>query len=74
MPNKDKSAASFCQQVAIWVSDMFCDFYLVKSHKIANNTKTSEPREKNKRRFRILKILEIFDVSWGECENNQILL
>jgi len=26
----DKSAASFCQQVAAWVQDMFCDFYLGK--------------------------------------------
>jgi hypothetical protein len=29
--NKDKSAVSFCQQVAAWVPDIFCDFYLVKT-------------------------------------------
>jgi len=29
--NKDGSAVSFCQQVAAWVPDIFCDFYLVKT-------------------------------------------
>jgi hypothetical protein len=32
--------------VAAWVPDMFCNFYLVKSHKIANNSATTEAREK----------------------------
>jgi hypothetical protein len=32
--NKNKSAASFCRQVAAWIPDMFCDFYLVKNKKI----------------------------------------
>jgi hypothetical protein len=32
--------------VAALVSDMFCDFYLVKNHKIANNSATTEAREK----------------------------
>jgi hypothetical protein len=26
--------------------DMFCDFYLVKNHKIGNNSTTAEAREK----------------------------
>ncbi len=44
--NKGKSAASFCHHVASWVSDMFCNFYFVKYHKIANNSATTEAREK----------------------------
>jgi hypothetical protein len=45
--NKEgKSAARFCHQVAAWVPDMFCNFYLVKHHKIANTSATTEAREK----------------------------
>ncbi len=29
-----------------WVSDMFGNFYLVKNHKIANNSATNKAREK----------------------------
>jgi hypothetical protein len=32
--------------VAAWVPDMFCNFYLVKNHKIDNNLTTTEGREK----------------------------
>jgi hypothetical protein len=42
---KDKSAASFCCQVAAWVPVMFCNFYLVKNHKIANDSKITKARE-----------------------------
>jgi hypothetical protein len=45
-PNEEKSAASFCHQVAAWVLDMFCNFYIVKNHKIVNNTTTVKAREK----------------------------
>jgi hypothetical protein len=45
--NVDKSAAIFCCQVAACVPDMFCNFYFVKSHKIANNSTTAEAGEKN---------------------------
>ena len=41
-----ESAASFCCQVAALVPDMVCNFYLVKNHKIANNSTTIEAREK----------------------------
>ncbi len=44
--NEGKSAASFCCQVAALVPDMFCNFYFVKNHKIANNSATSEARER----------------------------
>ncbi len=32
-------------QVAAWVPDKFWNFYLLKSHKIANNSATTEARE-----------------------------
>ena len=44
--NEVKSAVIFCCLVAAWAPDMFCDFYLVKSHKIANNSATTAAREK----------------------------
>ena len=58
--NEGKSAASFCPQVAAMFQDMFCNFCLVKNHKIANNPTTTKAREKIKHRFGILRILEIF--------------
>jgi hypothetical protein len=59
--NEGKSAASFCRQMAAWFPDLFCNFYLVKNHKIAINSTTTKAGEKiNKHRFVILRILEIF--------------
>ncbi len=58
--NEGMSAASFCCQVAALVPDMFCNFYLVKIHKIANNLATTEDREKNKHIFGILRISRIY--------------
>jgi hypothetical protein len=46
LPNQDESATRLCRQVAAWVPDMVCNFYFVKSHKIANNSATTEAREK----------------------------
>jgi hypothetical protein len=43
---RGESAASFCCQVEAWILETFCNFYLVKSHKIANNSATAEAREK----------------------------
>jgi hypothetical protein len=43
----DKPAASFCHQGAAWVSDMSCNFYLVKNHNIANNSTNAKAAEKN---------------------------
>jgi hypothetical protein len=54
--HEGKSTASFCRQVAVRVPTMFCKFYLVKNHNIANNSATTE----NKRIFGILRLLEIF--------------
>jgi hypothetical protein len=39
-----KSAASFCHQVAAQITDMFCNYYFVKSHKIANSSATTQAR------------------------------
>jgi len=44
--NTDKSAARFCHQVAAWVPDMLCNFYLAKNHKITNNSTTIKAIEK----------------------------
>jgi hypothetical protein len=45
----------------------------VKNHKIANNSTTTKAREKNKRIFGILRILEIFDACLTQFKNNQNL-
>jgi len=59
-PNEGKSAANFCRQVASWFPDMFGNFYFVKSHISTKNSSATEAREKNKHRFGILRISEIF--------------
>jgi hypothetical protein len=43
---RGKSAANCCHQVAAWFPEMFCNFYLVKNHKIAKNSTTSKAGEK----------------------------
>jgi hypothetical protein len=43
--NEGKSAASFCCQVAAWLPDMFCNFYIVKNHNIAKNLTATKARE-----------------------------
>jgi hypothetical protein len=58
--NEDKSAASFCCQLAALVADMFCNFYFIKNHKISNNSTTADARDKNRHIFGIHRILEIF--------------
>ncbi len=45
-PNEGKSAASFCRQVAVWVQDMFCNFYSAKNNKIDENSTTPKASEK----------------------------
>ncbi len=44
--NLDETAASVCHQVAAWVPNMFCDLYLVKNNKIANNSTNTKVWEK----------------------------
>jgi hypothetical protein len=38
-----KSTVSFFLQVAAWVLDIFCSFYLEKNHKIDENSTTTKP-------------------------------
>jgi hypothetical protein len=44
--NYYKSAANFCPWVAAWYPDMFCIFNAVKNQIIANNSTTTEAKEK----------------------------
>jgi hypothetical protein len=60
MFNKDKSAANFCHHVVVRVWDRFCNFYLVKNHKIVDSSITTEAREKYEYNLGILRVLEFF--------------
>ncbi len=60
--NEGKSAASFCLQVAAWVSDMLYNFYFVKNHKIADDSRTTKAREKNSTDLESIELKEFFDV------------
>jgi hypothetical protein len=44
--NEGKSAASFYHHVAARFPDMFCNFYLVKNHKIDKNSTTAKASDK----------------------------
>jgi hypothetical protein len=54
--NEGKSPAGFCCQVAAWFPDMFCNFYLVRNHKIAQNSTTTKAREKIRTDLEFLRI------------------
>jgi hypothetical protein len=56
----DQSAAILSHQVVGLVADMFSNFYLVKNYKIANNSTTTEAREKST----YLESLDFFDVGF----------
>jgi len=47
--------------VAALVPDMFCNFYLAKNHKIANNSATTEAREKISTDLESLEFKSFFD-------------
>ncbi len=72
--NERKSAAIFCHQVAACVPDMFCNFYLVKSHKIAYNSATTEAIEKLSTDLESTEFYTFFGVCLTTFENYQILL
>jgi hypothetical protein len=46
--------------MAAWFLDMLWYFYLVRNHKIVENSSTIEAREENQRSFGILQILGKF--------------
>ena len=54
--SKEGSATRFCHQLAALVSDMFCNFYLVKNHKIDKNSTTTKAREKISTHLKFLEI------------------
>ena len=60
--NQDKSAARLCHHATAGVPDMFCNFYLVKSHKIANNSAATEARKKISTDLESFECSKIFDV------------
>ncbi len=66
--------ASFCHQVAALVADMFCNFYLVNNHKIANNSATTEAREKKLTYLESLEFQKCFGVFLTKFEKLSILL
>jgi hypothetical protein len=66
--NEGISAASFCCPVAALVPDMSCYFYVMKNHKIANNSTTTEAREKISTYLKSLEFLKIFDVHLTKFE------
>ena len=72
--NEGKSAASFCHQAAALVPDIFCNFYLAKSHKIDNNSATADARDKISIDLESLGIQKIFDVCLTKVENYKNLL
>ncbi len=40
--NLDKPVPIFCRQVAAWAPDIFCNFYILKNHKIRLNNCSSK--------------------------------
>jgi len=59
--------------MAASVLDMFCNLYLVKSHKIANKSATTEAREKISTYLESLEFWKFFDVCVINFENYQNL-
>jgi hypothetical protein len=72
--NYDKSAASFYPQVAAWVPDIVCNLYLVKYNKIANNSTTTEDREKMSTDFEYLKFLKNLGIHLAKFKSHKSLL
>ncbi len=69
---EDKSAASFCCHIAACVPDIFCNFYFVKNHKIANNLTTFNASEKISTYLYSLELKKI-DVCLIKFKNNKFL-
>jgi hypothetical protein len=59
--------------VAALVPAMFCNFYLVKNHKIADNAATTEAREKISTYLESVEFKKNFDPCLTKFENYQIL-
>ncbi len=70
MPSRE----SVCCQGVILVPDMFYNFYLVKNHKIASHSLTTEAREKISTYLESLEFYKFFDVCLTKFENYQVLV
>ncbi len=57
-----------------WVLVMFCNFYLVKNNKIANNATATKAIGKISKDIKSLELLKFYDVCLTNFKNNQILL
>jgi hypothetical protein len=60
--------------VAALVPDMFCKFYLMKNHKIADDSATTEAREKISAYLESLEFYKFLDICLAKFKSNQILL
>ncbi len=60
--------------MAARVADMLCNFYSVKSHKIANNSATTEARAKISTDLEALELYKFFIGRLIEFKNNQNFL
>ncbi len=60
--------------MAALVLDMFCKFYLVKNHKIAINSTTTNASEKIKTDLESFEFHNIFNVCLTKFETSQIFL
>ncbi len=55
--------------MAAWVPAMSCNFYIVKSSKLANNSDTTEAREKLSTDLESLEFEKCFDACLTKFEN-----
>jgi hypothetical protein len=60
--------------VAALVPDIFATFIFQENHKIADNTASTESRQKMNTDFESLEFLKFFDACLTSFKNNQILL
>ncbi len=58
--------------MAAWALIMFCNLYLVKNHKTADNTTTTKATEKLSTDLESLDFLKTFDVRQTIFRNSQI--
>ncbi len=72
--NEGKSYASLYCQVTAWFPDMFCNFYLVKNHKIDKNSTTTKAREQISTHLESLEFSKKIYACLTKFKNNQILL
>ncbi len=71
--HKDKSGASFCCKMTALVTYIFCKFHILKNHKIAKNSTTTEAREYISTYLESLKFQKSFVVCMTKLKRNKIL-